>query len=109
MLAAPSCRTCAFWPERRLSVDWWYDIWVWDDSGSQGLGSLSFAIGIGNVAVPLLRDIDLAIPRATVTDASLNVAPIQNLDLAGRLRGLRIDDTQLPASGFGLSGLQWVR
>ena len=93
--------------ELRLSVDWWYDIWVWDDSGSQGLGSLSFVIGIGNVAVPSLRDIDLAIPRATVTDASLNVAPIQNLDLGGAgFRGLRIDDTKLPASGFGLSGLQ---
>ena len=25
--------------ELKLSVDWWYDIWVWDDSGSQGLGS----------------------------------------------------------------------
>lgn len=93
--------------ELRLSVDWWYDIWVWDDSGSQGLGSLSFGIGIGNVAVPSLRDIDLAIPRATVTDASLNVAPIANLDLgASRFADLRLEDTRLPASGFGLNGLQ---
>jgi hypothetical protein len=93
--------------ELRLSVDWWYDIWVWDDSGTQGLGSLSFGIGIGNVAVPSLRDIDLGVPQATVTDASLSVAPVQNLDLGGAsLRELRLDDTKLPASGFGLNGLQ---
>ena len=91
----------------RLSVDWWYDVGLWDDSGSQGLGSLSFAIGIGNVAVPSLRDIDLAVPRATVTGASLNVAPVQNLDLGGAdLRGIRADDVKLPGSGFGLDGLQ---
>src|SRR5262245_58870844 len=86
--------------ELRLSVDWWYDIWVWSDSGSQGLGSLSFAIGIGNVAVPSLSDIDLSVPRATVTAAALNVAPIRNLELGGAgFRGLRVDDTKLPASG----------
>ena len=56
--------------ELRLSVDWWYDIWVWDDHGTQGLGSLSFAIGIGNVAVPSLHDINLAVPQATVDGAA---------------------------------------
>lgn len=93
--------------ELRLSVDWWYDIWVWDDSGTQGLGSLSFAIGIGNVAVPSLHDINLAVPQATVDGAALTVAPVTNLDLGGAtFRELKIEDTKLPASGFGLSGLQ---
>ena len=93
--------------ELKLSVHWWYDIGLWSDSGDQGLGSLSFALGIGNVAVPSLSDINLAVPSATVTDASLNVSPVQNLDLGSAgLRDLRVDDTKLPASGFGLSGLQ---
>jgi hypothetical protein len=93
--------------ELRLSVDWWYDIWIWSDSGTESLGSLSFGIGIGNVLVPSLRDIDLSIPSATVADASVTVAPVRNLDLGGAsFRDLRVDDTKLPASGFGLNGLQ---
>jgi hypothetical protein len=93
--------------ELRLSVHWWYDVGLWSDSGDQGLGSLSFALGIGNVAVPSLSDINLAVPSATVTGASLNVAPVQNLDLgSATLRDVRVDDVKLPASGFGLEGLQ---
>jgi len=93
--------------ELRLSVHWWYDVGLWSDSGDQGLGSLSFALGIGNVAVPSLSDINLAVPSATVTGASLNVAPVQNLDLgSAALRDVRVDDVKLPASGFGLEGLQ---
>jgi hypothetical protein len=91
--------------ELRLSVDWWYDIWIWSDSGTESLGSLSFGIGIGNVLVPSLRDIDLSIPSATVADASVTVAPVRNLDLGGAsFRDLRVDDTKLPASGFAPRG-----
>jgi hypothetical protein len=93
--------------ELKLSVHWWYDVGLWSDSGDQGLGSLSFALGIGNVAVPSLSDINLAVPSATVTGASLNVSPVQNLDLGSAgLSDVRVDDVKPPASGFGLNGLQ---
>ena len=93
--------------ELRLSVHWWYDVGLWSDSGDQGLGSLSFALGIGNVAVPSLSDINLAVPSATVTGASLNVEPVRNLDLgSASLRDVRVEDVKLPASGLGLTGLE---
>jgi hypothetical protein len=93
--------------ELRLSLHWWHDVGLWSDSGDQGLGSLSFAMGIGNVAVPSLSNINLAVPSATVTGASLNVPPVRDLDLGSAgLRDVRVEDVKLPASGFGVDGLQ---
>jgi hypothetical protein len=90
-----------------LSVDWWYDVLWLEDSGTNQLGSLSFGFQLGNVLVPSLQDIDLAIPSATADDARAQVLPVTNLDLGGAsFRAVEANDTKLPSAGFGLSGLQ---
>ena len=94
--------------ELRLSVDWWYDFgWLGSGGGTVGLPSLSFGLSLGNVLVPSLDDIDLSVPSAVVNDAGAAIAPISNVDLGGvSFRDLRVDDTRLPAAGFGLSGME---
>jgi hypothetical protein len=93
--------------ELRLSVDWWYDFgWLGSGGGTVGLPSLSFGLTLGNVLVPSLDDINLSVPSAVVNDAGAVIAPIANLDLGGAaFRDLRVEDTQLPSPGFGLSGM----
>jgi hypothetical protein len=93
--------------ELRLSVDWWYDFgWLGSGGGTVGLPSLSFGLTLGNVLVPSLQDINLSVPSATVNAAGAAIAPVNNLNLGGaHFRDLRIDDTQLPSAGFGLSGM----
>lgn len=74
-------------------------------SGSPSV-TLSFPFDIGTVDVPDMEDINLAIPSATVNDAEVEVQPIHNLNLGGaRFSGLEMEDADLPAAGFGLSGL----
>ncbi|MGH6920862.1 MAG: hypothetical protein ACREJ0_24530 [Geminicoccaceae bacterium] len=93
--------------ELRLSVDWWYDFgWLGSGGGTVGLPSLRFGLTLGNILVPSLDDINLSVPSAVVNDAGAAIAPITNLNLgAARFRDLRVDDTQLPSAGFGLSGM----
>jgi hypothetical protein len=92
--------------ELKLSVDWWYDIRIWDDSGTESLGSLAFAFSVGNVLVPSLRDIDLSVPLVTATGTRAHVMPVDNLDLGGSdFSDVRANRIKLPSAGFGLSGL----
>lgn len=92
--------------ELRLSVEWWYDIKIWDDSGTNDLGSLSFAMNIGNVSVPSLHDISVAIPQATVNGAQAHIEPVVNLDLgSATFSDVKANGTELPSAGFGLTGL----
>ncbi len=94
--------------ELRLSVDWWYDFgWLGSGGGTVGLPSISFGLTLGNVLVPSLDDINLSVPSVTVNDAGAVIAPVTNLNLGGaQFHDLRVDDTQLPSAGFGLSGMQ---
>lgn len=65
-----------------------------------------FRFDIGDTQVPSLDDIELSIPQATVRDAEAIVQPINNLDLGGgTFSDIEVNDTRLPQSGFGLSGL----
>ncbi|MBD3185144.1 hypothetical protein GF312_22885 [Candidatus Poribacteria bacterium] len=92
--------------ELKLSLDWWIDIWVYDDSGTENLGSLWFPISVGNVQVPSLENIDLTIPSLSVEDVNANIKPITNLDLGGgSFDDLDAKETTVPADGFQLSGL----
>lgn len=94
--------------ELRLSVDWWYDFgWLGSGGDTVDLPSLTFGLSLGNVLVPSLQDIDLSIASATVNDVEVALTPVSNLDLGGvQFRRLSVDDTRLPAAGFGLSGME---
>jgi hypothetical protein len=89
-----------------FQFDWWINLGFWSDSGSADLGSLSFGIDLGSVAIPSLNHIPLSIPNIVVSNLSAAVAPVANIDLGGgTLTGLAADQIALPKNGFTLSGL----
>jgi hypothetical protein len=92
--------------ELKFKLHWWYDIGIYSDSGDEDLGSLSFAMNVGNVAVPSLANIQMTIPAVTVNNVAAQVNPLQNLDLGGAaFNKLKVLKTTLPAAGFGLTGM----
>jgi hypothetical protein len=92
--------------ELQFGLHWWFDIGIYSDSGDENLGSLWFGMNVGNVSVPSLDNIHMAIPAVTVSNVSAQVSPIQNLNLgAAGFDKLAVSDTTLPAAGFTLSGL----
>lgn len=89
-----------------FQFDWWVNLGFWSDSGSADLGSLSFGIDLGNVAIPSLNRIPLSIPNIVVANLSAAAAPITSVDLAGgSFAGLVASNLTLPKNGFTLSGL----
>lgn len=96
----------AFILELKLRLHWHYDIAIYEDSGVEDLGSLSFGMNVGNVQVPALNDIQLEIPAVTVNNLDAQLAPLKNLNLgAADLGKLKVEDTRLPSAGFTLNGM----
>ena len=90
----------------RVFFDWWYDIGIASDSGSTTLGTFDFPFDIGNIDIPSLNNISLAVPSASLRDIIAAVHPVRDLDLGGATFGaLAIEDALLPSAGFGLGGL----
>jgi hypothetical protein len=92
--------------ELRFKLHWWFDIGIYSDSGDEDLGSLSFGMNVGNVAVPSLANIQMTIPTVTVNNVAAEVNALQNLDLGGAsFSKLKVTKTTLPTAGFSLSGM----
>jgi hypothetical protein len=90
----------------QFTLDWWYNLWFASGSGSDNLGSLYFAVNVGNVTVPSLQNIPLSIPNLTASNVTANVPAITNLDLGGgSFDGVTVTNTTIPANGFQLGGL----
>ena len=88
-----------------FSFDWWINLGFWSDSGSANLGSLSFALDLGNVAIPSLGNIPLTVPNIAIANLSAVVAPIAAADLGGgSFTGLTASSLVVPKSGFTLTG-----
>ncbi|MGF1477125.1 MAG: hypothetical protein ACFB6S_16390 [Geminicoccaceae bacterium] len=61
---------------------------------------------IGTVAIPDLENIAVTAPSAVITAAQIDIQPVSNLDVgAVQFDDLLVDDSLLPAAGFGLAGL----
>ncbi len=89
-----------------FKFDWWINLGFWSDSGNSDLGSLSFALDLGNVSVPSLGNIPLGIPNIAVASLSAAFAPITSIDLgSGNIAGIAATSLALPKNGFTLSGL----
>jgi hypothetical protein len=90
----------------QFTLNYWYSIlWV-SGSGSENLGTIAFPFNVGDVLVPTLNSISLAIPNVTATNVTSGIAPIVNLALgAGGFTGLEADSIKLPTAGFQLGGL----
>lgn len=90
----------------RVFFDWWYDVWFDSDSGSTTLGTFDFPFDIGNIDIPSLNNISLAVPNVSLRDIIAAVHPVRDLDLGGAtFSTLELDDALLPSAGFGLGGL----
>jgi len=88
-------------------VDWWYDILFSSGSGRETFTSPLIPLEVGNLLVPSLQDINVAVPAVTITGVQAQVAPVANLDLGGaRFDDVRVNVTRLPADGFDVSGLE---
>jgi hypothetical protein len=92
--------------ELKISVEWFIDLEIFEDRGTEQLGSLSFNLPVGNIQIPSLSDINLTIPSVSVENISANVTPIVNLDLGGgQFEKLTATDTTVPSNGFQLNGI----
>lgn len=92
--------------ELQFHLDWWYDIGIASDSGSENLGSMFFSLTIGNVTVPALQDIHLNVPSVDVHNVTASMPAINSLKLgAAGFASLSAKKTSLPVAGFSLSGL----
>ena len=70
--------------------------------------TFGFPFDVGEVSIPRLDDIAVAVPKAVATGTQITVQPVAGLDLGGgRFDDLRIEGTLLPAAGFGLDGLEF--
>lgn len=93
--------------ELRFTLIWAVDLgWFGNWGDTENLGSLNFAVNVGNVSVPSLANIDMHIPTIQIANPSLSLQPVHNVDLGGaRLEKLEINNTDAPAGGFNLSGM----
>jgi hypothetical protein len=88
-----------------FSFDWWVNLGFWSDSGSSSLGNLSFGLDLGNVAIPSLGNIPIAVPTLAIANLSAVLAPITAADLGGGVfTALSAANLVLPKSGFTLTG-----
>jgi hypothetical protein len=89
-----------------FQFNWWINLGFWSDSGSADLGSLSFALDLGNVSIPSLGNIPLSIPNLALASLNAAFAPVTSIDLGGgNLAGITATNMTLPKDGFTLSGL----
>src|SRR5215831_16345604 len=92
--------------ELQFQLHWWYDIAIYSDSGDSDLGSLWFGMNLGNVTIPSLSNIQMAIPAVAVGPVTATVPPVSNFSLNGAsMTGLKVTTTTLPTPGFSLNGM----
>jgi hypothetical protein len=77
-----------------------------DDSGTEDLDSTEFIVGFGDVRVPGLENLQIAIAALTATNVAATADPINNLQL-GALAAEQIEanNVVLPSAGFTIAGL----
>lgn len=89
-----------------FQFNWWINLGFFSDSGSADLGSMSFALDLGNVSIPSLGNIPLSVPNIALASLNAAFAPISSIDLGGgNLAGIAVTNMTLPKDGFTLSGL----
>ena len=93
--------------ELGFTLTWGVDLgWLGNWGDTENLGSLHFAVNVGDVSVPSLADMEMHIPSINIANPSLSLQPVNHVDLGGaQFRKLQIDNTDAPAGGFNLSGM----
>lgn len=95
--------------EMHFDVRWSYDLkWFGADSGTKALGSKAKTIPLHDIRIPMLQDIVIDVPEATISDIGVNVPDITDIALGGSaFADVSVDDTRLPSAGFCVTGMDF--
>lgn len=95
--------------ELQFRLIWSYDLGIFGGgSGTENLGSMFFAMSVGNVFVPSLGAIQMNVPQVTVDNVAARVPPMSDLDLgSASFSQLNVTGTRLPTPGFALNGMSF--
>lgn len=89
-----------------LSLDWFIDLLLFDDSGTEELDIVTIPFALGDWEIPGLRNIDLDITSLTGSDVRAGADPISGLQVNGLVaENVLATDVVLPTAGFTLAGL----
>jgi len=93
--------------ELEFTLKWAIDLgWLGSWSDTDSLGSIDIPLELGNLDIPNLDDIDLAIPTINIPSVVAEMAPIKELDLGKvALTAAQLQKTLLPEGGLSLTGL----
>ncbi len=93
--------------ELDFTLHWKVDLgWIGSWSGNDNLGSIDIPVDLGNISVPDLDDIQLAIPTVNIPGIAASMAPIKNLNLGNiALEDISLDKTTTPQNGINISGM----
>jgi|1185.fasta_scaffold46033_3 hypothetical protein len=89
-----------------ITLDWFINLLLFDDSGTEELDVVTIPFALGDWEVPGLRDINLDIAALTGNNVRTSADPIGNLQVNGLAAdNVRATDIVLPTAGFALAGL----
>jgi hypothetical protein len=94
----------------QMTLDWRLHIeipgHVVDESGSEDLGTPTFACNFGNVNVPGLENLRITIANLTADNVAATINAITNLQLGSAVaEQIRARNLTLPSQGFSIAGL----
>jgi hypothetical protein len=89
-----------------ITLDWFVDVVLFSDSGTQELDIVTIDFALGDWEIPGLGNIDLDIAALTGSDVHTSADPIPGLQVNGlAAETVRATDVVLPTAGFTLAGL----
>jgi hypothetical protein len=93
-----------------MSLDWHLHIdlpgHVIDDSGTEDLDSPTFVIGFGDIRVPGIENLKVAIDSLALDNPAATINPVSNLQLGAAVaEQIQAKNLKLPTGGFTLTGL----
>jgi hypothetical protein len=93
-----------------MSLDWHLHIdlpgHVIDDSGTEDLDSPTFVIGFGDIRVPGIENLKVAIDSLALDNPAATINPVSNLQLGAAVaEQIQAKNLKLPTAGFTLTGL----
>jgi hypothetical protein len=89
-----------------ITLDWFVDVVLFSDSGTQELDIVTIDFALGDWEIPGLGNIDLDIAALTGSDVRTSADPIPGLQVNGlAAENVRATDVVLPTAGFTLAGL----
>lgn len=93
--------------ELKFTLIWKVDLgFIGSWSGTNNLGTIDIPFTVGDMTVPGLNNINMAIPSVQVPGVQAQMTPITHLALGQTaMTGIGVFNTKLPSAGFTMNGL----